>query len=130
MKLRRLLIGGLRFGKRLTCIIIKYLLVFVVALYMAITILCFTLLTYEIFLEYGDFSYAETATVSTDLLVIYTVGTVNMIIIIIIYMLNKMYKKNRECLAYKTKYLRYKKRYIRLQTENEELKEQLAESKQ
>ena len=81
---------------------------------------CFVWLTYAIFSEYGDFSYVGiTDTVSTDLLVIYTVSAVNMMIIIIIYMLNKVYKKDQECLKYKAKYLRYKKRYKRLQTENE-----------
>lgn len=128
MKLRKMLIEDLKLGAKLVCTILKYLLLFVVVLYISTTILCFTYLTYEILLAYGDFSYMETDTVTKDLLVIYTYSTVNMMIIIIIYMLNKMYKKDQECLKYKAKYLRYKKRYKRLQTENEKLRKQLIES--
>lgn len=128
MKLRKMLIEVFKLRAKRVCTILKYLLLLIVELYVVISILCFTYLTYEILLAYGDFSYMETDTVTKDLLVIYTYSTVNMMIIIIIYMLNKMYKKDQECLKYKAKYLRYEKRYTRLQTENEKLRKQLIES--
>ncbi len=114
MKLRKTLIKTLKLGMKPICTILKCLLELIVALYIALTIECF------IYLTYGIFSYIETDIVTTDLLMTYTVSAVNMVIIIIVYMLIRIYKI---CVREN----KYRRKCRRLKAQNARLRKQLSE---